>query len=141
MTWAHRLKRVFNIDIETCSACGGAMKVIACIEDSAGFKQFTNDPGFEQGASLNVGSQWLAVLDAKQPVCGDPLSAGAGGVHLAVKARKVAWGAVWEHSIGIFSSIIKDFLSMVFFMVLPHTPAIEPLILSRKNYSFTIKPE
>jgi hypothetical protein len=25
---------VFNIDIETCGACVGAMKVIACIEDS-----------------------------------------------------------------------------------------------------------
>ena len=35
MTWAQRLKRVFNIDIETCSKCGGAVKVIACIEDSA----------------------------------------------------------------------------------------------------------
>jgi hypothetical protein len=33
MSWAQRLKRVFNIDIETCSACGGAVKVIACIED------------------------------------------------------------------------------------------------------------
>ena len=33
MTWAQRLKRVFNIDIETCSECGGAVKVIACIED------------------------------------------------------------------------------------------------------------
>ena len=33
MTWAQRLKRVFNIDIETCSACGGAVKIIACIED------------------------------------------------------------------------------------------------------------
>src|SRR3989304_1499652 len=32
MTWAQRLKRVFNIDIETCSACGGAVKIIACIE-------------------------------------------------------------------------------------------------------------
>jgi hypothetical protein len=31
--WAQRLKRVFNIDIETCSDCGGAVKVIACIED------------------------------------------------------------------------------------------------------------
>jgi len=30
MTWAQRLKRVFNIDIATCSACGGAVKVIAC---------------------------------------------------------------------------------------------------------------
>jgi hypothetical protein len=33
MTWAQRLKRVFNIDVEICSHCGGAGKVIACIED------------------------------------------------------------------------------------------------------------
>ncbi len=33
MTWAQRLKRVFNIDIETWQACGGAVKIIACIED------------------------------------------------------------------------------------------------------------
>jgi hypothetical protein len=39
MTWAQRLKRVFNIDIETCSVCGGAMKVIACIEDPIVIKQ------------------------------------------------------------------------------------------------------
>ncbi len=32
MSWAQRLKRVFNIDIETCSACGGAVRIIACIE-------------------------------------------------------------------------------------------------------------
>jgi len=35
MTWAQRLKRVFHIDIETCSHCGGAVKIIACIEDPA----------------------------------------------------------------------------------------------------------
>jgi hypothetical protein len=33
MTWAQRLKRVFNIDVETCTHCGGPVKVIACIED------------------------------------------------------------------------------------------------------------
>jgi hypothetical protein len=33
MTWARRLKRVFNIDIEICTECGGAVKVIASIED------------------------------------------------------------------------------------------------------------
>jgi hypothetical protein len=33
MTWAQRLKRVVNIDIETCEQCGGAVKVIASIED------------------------------------------------------------------------------------------------------------
>jgi hypothetical protein len=33
MNWAQRLKRVFNIDITICSRCGGAVKIIACIED------------------------------------------------------------------------------------------------------------
>ncbi len=33
MTWAQRLKRVFGIEIETCSTCGGALRIIACIED------------------------------------------------------------------------------------------------------------
>ena len=33
MSWAQRLKRVIDIDIETCSVCGGSMKAIACIED------------------------------------------------------------------------------------------------------------
>lgn len=35
MTWAQRLKRVFNIDIETCSECGGDVRIIACIENPA----------------------------------------------------------------------------------------------------------
>ena len=34
MTWAQRLKRVFGIDIQTCPACGGAVQIIACIEDA-----------------------------------------------------------------------------------------------------------
>ena len=38
MTWAQRLKRVFNIDIEVCSRCGGSVRVIVeasnrCIEE------------------------------------------------------------------------------------------------------------
>ena len=33
MSWAQRLKRVFGIDIETCAACGGAMRIIDCVED------------------------------------------------------------------------------------------------------------
>ncbi len=38
MTWAQRLKRVFNIDIEVCGHCGGPVRVIVeasnrCIED------------------------------------------------------------------------------------------------------------
>jgi len=33
MTWAQRLKRVFNIDVTICNRCAGAVKIIACIED------------------------------------------------------------------------------------------------------------
>ena len=33
MTWAQRLKRVFDIDIENCSECGGDVRIIASIED------------------------------------------------------------------------------------------------------------
>jgi hypothetical protein len=33
--WAQRLKRDFGIDIETRSACGGAMRILTRIEDSA----------------------------------------------------------------------------------------------------------
>jgi len=35
MTWAMRLKRVFDIDIETCEKCGGDVRIIASIEDPA----------------------------------------------------------------------------------------------------------
>jgi len=35
VTWAQRLKRVFNIDIETCCECGGNVRIIASIEDPA----------------------------------------------------------------------------------------------------------
>ena len=39
LTWAKRLKRVFNIDTKTCSECTGAVKVIACIEDPKVIRQ------------------------------------------------------------------------------------------------------
>jgi len=35
MTWAKRLKRIFDIEISVCSHCGGQVKVIACIEEQA----------------------------------------------------------------------------------------------------------
>jgi len=35
MTWAQRLKRVFDIEISICTYCGGDVKIIACIQDRA----------------------------------------------------------------------------------------------------------
>ena len=34
MTWAQRLKRVFDIDVSTCIHCGGAVRIVATIEVS-----------------------------------------------------------------------------------------------------------
>jgi hypothetical protein len=39
MSWARLLKRVFDIGIEHCPNCGGALKIIAAIEDPAGDRQ------------------------------------------------------------------------------------------------------
>jgi len=67
-TWAQRLKRVFNIDIEICSSCGGPVKIIACIEDpvviekilthldskAAGGAAFTPVPGATAGKLVRL---------------------------------------------------------------------------------------
>jgi len=39
MTWAKRLKRVFSIEIEICSECGGDVRIVASIEDPAVIKK------------------------------------------------------------------------------------------------------
>jgi len=35
LRWAQRLKRVFGIDIEACTRCGGKLSIIASIEEPA----------------------------------------------------------------------------------------------------------
>ena len=42
MTWAQRLKRVFNIDVSVCPKCGGEARVIARIEDQAVIDKILN---------------------------------------------------------------------------------------------------
>ena len=44
-TWARLLKRVFDIDVETCSRCGGKMKIIASIEDPRVIKKILSHLG------------------------------------------------------------------------------------------------
>ena len=39
-----RLKRVFDIDIETCVECGGDVKIIASIEDPAVIQKILAHP-------------------------------------------------------------------------------------------------
>ena len=55
MTWAQRLKRVFRIDIETCRHCGGALRIIASIEDPAVIKRILDHLAQRTGQrSLNL---------------------------------------------------------------------------------------
>jgi len=42
MRWAQRLNRVFQIDVETCSKCGGPVQVIASIEDPPVIERILN---------------------------------------------------------------------------------------------------
>jgi hypothetical protein len=52
MTWAQRLQRVFKIDILTCEYCGGAVKLIASIEDPVVLKTIFDH--LARRASLSV---------------------------------------------------------------------------------------
>jgi len=48
MTWAQRLKRVFAIDIEKCEKCGGAVRIIASIEDPDVIQKILKHLGLDQ---------------------------------------------------------------------------------------------
>lgn len=54
MTWAERLKRVFNIDITICSRCGGAVSIIPCIEDPSIINKILAQLDAKSGPSIAV---------------------------------------------------------------------------------------
>jgi hypothetical protein len=62
MTWAQRLKRVFGIDVETCRVCGGAARVIACLEDPVVIKKILTH--VEKKAAMDSGVQ---IPDSRAP--------------------------------------------------------------------------
>ena len=45
--WARLLARVFGIDVETCSRCGGRMKIIAAIEDPKVIRKILDHMGLD----------------------------------------------------------------------------------------------
>ena len=45
MGWAKMLKRVFNIDIQICSKCGGQIKIISAILNQQVIKGILNSLG------------------------------------------------------------------------------------------------
>ena len=54
-----RLKRVFNIDVEACSECGGDVKIIASIED----------PAIIQKILAHMGDNTTSAVTALLPDC------------------------------------------------------------------------
>ena len=45
VTWARLLKRVFNVDVETCGVCGGKVKIIAAIKEVEVIKKILDHIG------------------------------------------------------------------------------------------------
>ena len=66
MPLAKRLTQVFNIDVETCRACGGTAKVIACIEDPVVIKKILSHL---EGKAATQESNLLPESRAPPPVC------------------------------------------------------------------------
>ena len=60
LTWAQRLKRVFNIDINICHHCGGAVKIIACIESPVVIKRIL-DHLEAQSCKVGPSGQLIAI--------------------------------------------------------------------------------
>ena len=64
MNWARLLKRVFGIDIEHCPQCGGALKIIAAIEESAVIVSILTHLGLPARAPPRSPARPLALFQA-----------------------------------------------------------------------------
>ena len=54
ISWARLLKRVFEIDLEHCPNCGGELKVIATIVESAVIERILTHLGLQARAPLRT---------------------------------------------------------------------------------------
>ena len=64
MNWARLLKRVFGIDIEHCPRCGGALKIIAAIEEPAVIVRILTHLGLPARAPPRSPARPLALFQA-----------------------------------------------------------------------------
>ena len=64
MNWARLLKRVFGIDIAHCPQCGGALKIIAAIEESAVIVSILTHLGLPARAPPRSPARPLALFQA-----------------------------------------------------------------------------
>lgn len=81
MAWAKRLKRVFNIDVETCSECGGDVSIIACIEDPVVIQKILTHLEHTASSELrNIRCKICGILTHWEPL--DPEPGDRHGVNL-----------------------------------------------------------
>ena len=64
MGWARLLKRVFDIDLEHCPGCGGALKIIAAIEEPAVIVRILTHLGLPARAPARSPARPLALFQA-----------------------------------------------------------------------------
>ncbi len=64
MSWARLLKRVFDIDVEHCQHCGGALKIIAAIEEPAVIARILTHLGLPARAPPRSPARPLALFQA-----------------------------------------------------------------------------
>ena len=63
MTWAQRLKRVFAIEIEKCEKCGGAVRIIASIEEPEVIERILKHLGLDQTSQPQIRSPPNRIFD------------------------------------------------------------------------------
>jgi len=78
--WAQHLNRDFKFDVETCRVCGGAFRVIACIEDPGVIERILNH--------LNKKTTFVV------PTCCPKAGPRRNGACLAECQRRI-WGSCW----------------------------------------------
>src|SRR5262245_496527 len=66
MSWARLLKRVFDIDLEHCPNCGGALKIIAAIEDPPVIVKILTHLGLPTRAPRRVESTYSRQSDSRK---------------------------------------------------------------------------
>ncbi len=62
MSWAQLLKRVFAIDLTTCPQCGGALTILAALEDPAVIVKILAHLGLPTRASPKAPARFDAFL-------------------------------------------------------------------------------
>ena len=71
LLWAVLLVRTFRLDMETCSHCGGKMRIVAAITDQASIKKYLDGVGLSSEPPVLKPARPPPQLDFEYDVCQD----------------------------------------------------------------------